>query len=60
MADASHTLTVFQLFCLSQAVHKIGYIGIAIGLPNKASEALINAAKQKSSPSKKVRKHKLK
>ncbi|KAK3717323.1 hypothetical protein QZH41_011553, partial [Actinostola sp. cb2023] len=42
--------------CFSQAVQKIGCIGIAIGLPNKASEALILAAlstPQKSSTSKK-------
>ncbi|XP_031567894.1 zinc finger ZZ-type and EF-hand domain-containing protein 1-like [Actinia tenebrosa] len=30
--------------CFSQAVQKIGAIGIAIGLPNKASDALIQAA----------------
>ncbi|XP_020615962.1 zinc finger ZZ-type and EF-hand domain-containing protein 1-like [Orbicella faveolata] len=30
--------------CFSQAVHKVGLIGLAIGQPNKASEALIKAA----------------
>ncbi|XP_078346247.1 zinc finger ZZ-type and EF-hand domain-containing protein 1-like isoform X2 [Oculina patagonica] len=30
--------------CFSQAVQKIGLIGLAIGQPNKASEALIKAA----------------
>ncbi|XP_048575305.1 zinc finger ZZ-type and EF-hand domain-containing protein 1 isoform X2 [Nematostella vectensis] len=31
--------------CFAHAVQKVGCIGIAIGLPNKASEALIQAAK---------------
>lgn len=31
-------------FCFPQAVQKVGLIGLAIGKPNKASEALIKAA----------------
>lgn len=33
-----------MLVVLSQAVQRVGLIGLAIGQPNKASEALIRAA----------------
>lgn len=56
MLVLTHQHNLFS--CVLQAVQRIGLIGLAIGQPNKASEALIKAAsipKPQKEESKKVR-----